>query len=180
MARTKVTMPKIWIDSWDQADKVLQEIATIKAQINERISAYNAKEQQARIQEETLPNQPLEERLKALEAGLESFAIENRPDFGKLKSKELNHGILSFRTGTPKVVQIAKYTVTNTIALIKKSFWKNDLIRVKEEIDKDNILVQIKQKESGLTPEVLREFGLEVRQDETFGYDLKNAVEKVA
>ncbi|MCA0447677.1 MAG: host-nuclease inhibitor Gam family protein [Bacteroidetes bacterium] len=179
MARIKPAKPIFWINSWDEADKTLSEIATLRARINETVAKYNAKEQDTRMKEVTLPNSPLEERLKVLENSLEAFACDNRGDFGKLKSKELNHGIVSFRVGMPRVAQIAKYTVNATIQLIKNSIWKNDLIRTKEEVDKDTILAQIKNPESGLNADVLREFGLEVKQDETFGYELKNAAEKV-
>lgn len=180
MARIKTKKPEIQISGWDQADEVLKRISVLRSQINQRVAAYNEREQEARMKEVTIPNQPLETELAELEYSLEAFACDNRADFGKLKSKELGHGILSFRTGMPKVVQMAKHTLKSSMELIKKSIWKNDLIRTKEEIDKDAIIIAYKNVNSGLTAEVLSEFGLQVKQDETFGYELKEAAERAA
>jgi phage host-nuclease inhibitor protein Gam len=120
MARIKPQKSERTINSWEEADAVLQEISVLRSQINQRIAAYNEREQVTRMNDVTIPNQPMEASLKDLETALEQFSMDNRAEFGKLKSKELTHGIVSFRTGMPKVVQLAKFTAKATLELIKQ------------------------------------------------------------
>lgn len=167
------------IQDWEHADKVLQEMSVLTNRLNERISKYNQKEQVMRLKELTQPNQADQDRLFVLERSIEAFSLENRNDFGKMKSKELNHGIVSFRTGTPKVVTRAKYTLEVVVNLIKKSMFKHDLLRTKIELDKEAVLSMYKNPKSGLNDEVLNDLGLKINQDETFGYELKDVAEGV-
>lgn len=175
MARKKVVENKAEIHSWDEADATLQRIAVLKSQIEERIAEYNAEEQKRRLIITQL-NAPLEAEIAYLESGLKAFCENNRHDFGKLKSKELSHGTVGFRLSPPKVATKKGFTFSSALELIKRSIWKTEFIRTKEEIDKEAILLAYNRENATLSKEELAELGLEIKQDETFGYELKMAV----
>lgn len=174
MARKRVVESKAEIHSWNEADATLQRIAVLKSQMEERIAEYNAEEQQRRLVI-TKMNAPVETEILYLESGLKSFCENNRHDFGKLKSKELQHGTVNFRLSPPKVATKKGFTFGSVLELVKRSVWKSEFVRIKEELDKETILLASQREKATITSEELSALGLEIKQDETFGYDLKLA-----
>ena len=174
MPRKKVTPKRKDINSWEEADEALAEIAVMAEQINKEVSAYNEKEQKRR-EALTQKHAPLKTKITEIELGLEEFCLSHRDDFGKQKSKELTHGTVSFRFGTPKVKALKGWTQTAILNLLEKiSDWKDEFVRVSKTLNKEAVLTAVNQKR--ISNEGLKEFGMEVVQDETFGYDLKLAV----
>ena len=94
---------------------------------------------------------------------IQSYAENNRDDFGAKKSMELTHGIIGFRTGTPKLKTRKGFTWSSVTNLIKE--FLPDYIRIQEEPAKDRLLADREVPEvASLFPKV----GITVDQDETF------------
>ena len=103
---------------------------------------------------------------------LRSFATEHRDDlFSKKKSLEMAHGVIGFRTGTPKLKTLKGFTWAKALVLVKE--YLRGYIRTSEEVAKDKLLadrelvVTVDGKEVPMREEMAR-CGIEVAQDETF------------
>ncbi|MBD3748967.1 MAG: host-nuclease inhibitor Gam family protein [Sphingobacteriales bacterium] len=94
---------------------------------------------------------------------IQAYAESNRDDFGKKKSMELTHGIIGFRTGTPKLKTRRGYTWASCTNLIKE--FLPSYIRVVEEPAKDRLLAD---REVPETAALFEKVGILVDQDETF------------
>lgn len=173
--RTRVELDKTKIESWKEADKVLKEIAVRFSQIQKDENEYNEREQALRA-EMTAKHAPLRDEIQAYELGLEDFCNEHRSDFGDRKSKELSHGIVNFRLHPPSVQKIKGVTWDAAINLIKASRkWLERFVRIKEDVDKDAVLAA--HANSEITPAELYQLGMAIEQKESFGYELKLAVD---
>jgi Mu-like prophage host-nuclease inhibitor protein Gam len=100
---------------------------------------------------------------------MQTYAVENKDVlFAKRKSIESAHGIIGFRTGTPKLKTLKGFT-WGAVANMVKEFLPGYL-RVSEEVAKDKLLADRD------VPEVnsqFRKIGISVVQDETFYVELK-------
>ena len=99
---------------------------------------------------------------------LQLFAETNPDLFEKVKSLDMVHGSIGFRTGTPKLKLLRKLTLKDVLILIKKKL--PNYIRVKVELSKDKLISDREKKE------VNKHFdycGIEVVQEETFFVELK-------
>jgi len=95
---------------------------------------------------------------------LQHFAVSNRDDlFSKKKSMELSHGILGFRTGTPKLKTLKGFTWGAVLNVCKSLL--PEYIRTTEELAKDKLLADRDNEE--IAPK-LKDIGVYVDQDETF------------
>lgn len=80
-----------------------------------------------------------EERDKAFDT-LQAFATENQAElFSKKKSLDMAHGVIGFRTGTPKLKTLKGFTWASALELAKR-FLPMTYIRQTEEISKDRLL----------------------------------------
>lgn len=95
---------------------------------------------------------------------LQVYAVENRESlFSRKKSMETIHGILGFRTGTPKLKTKKGHTWASVLELIKTF---NPLyVRTEEAVAKDKLLAD---RENEAMPEFMDKVGIFVDQDETF------------
>ncbi len=182
MARTKVESPGVEVDSWDGVDSSLSEIAVLSSKIASQDAKYNEEEQKRRAKV-TSEQQPMKERIEELALGVKNFCENNRADFGKAKSKELKHGIVSFRLSPPAVKALKGFTLASALELVKRSAkWCGVFIRTKEELNKEEILNSVAiagnigENDRAITDSELKTLGLQVVQDETFGYDCKLAI----
>jgi phage host-nuclease inhibitor protein Gam len=105
---------------------------------------------------------------------LQSFATENQSElFSKKKSLEMAHGVIGFRTGTPKLKTLKGFTWASALQLVKE--FLPGYVRKTEEVAKDKLLadrdMEVKVKEGEdevkLSHEMAR-CGIQVVQDETF------------
>lgn len=177
MARQK----KILISgvSREAADEAFATYAKSDAQIQKINAEIDL--QCARIREKHAGELALlgEQRDKAFET-LQSFAIENQAElFTKKKSLDMAHGTIGFRTGTPKLKTLKKFTWASALLLAKK-FLPDEYIRHTEELAKDRLLADRDLKEVPIVnpfdgserkvtmKEAMAECGIEVVQDETF------------
>ncbi len=104
---------------------------------------------------------------------LQKFAEDNPDKFVKRKSMEFTHGMLGFRTGTPKLKTLKGFTWGSALNLIKE--FMPEFIRTKEEADKEAI---IGSRDTEHVKSNLRRCGMEVVQDEAFYVEPK--LEEVA
>lgn len=179
MGRIKIESPGAAIKSWDEADMALNEIAVLKSKCAAEDAKYNEAEQ-IRRKKITENQQDAKNRIAELEIGLKDFCENNRQDFGKLKSRELQHGIVSFRQSPPAVKTLKGFTIASAMELVKRSDrWRGVLIRTKEELNKEEILTRIALEPddtAAISDAELKSVGLQIVRDETFGYDTKLAI----
>ena len=104
---------------------------------------------------------------------MQAFALENKDVlFSKRKSMESVHGVIGFRTGTPKLKLLKKYTWGAVTTLLKE--YLPDYVRTSEEPAKDRLLADRELEDvAKLFPKV----GIAVVQDETFYVDPKKEAE---
>lgn len=95
---------------------------------------------------------------------LQAYATENKGElFCKKKSLEMVHGVIGFRTGTPKLKTMKGFTWASALTLVKE--FMCDFIRTTEEIAKDKMLAD--RDAEGMC-ERMEKCGIYVAQDETF------------
>lgn len=97
-----------------------------------------------------------------------TYCDENGNLFEKRKSFDTPHGVVGFRTGTPKLKPIKGFTFAASLNLAKLNL--PNYVRVKEEINKEGLLLDRDKADVKIA---LPSIGLEVVQDETFFIDLK-------
>ena len=106
---------------------------------------------------------------------LQAYAMENREElFSKKKSLETTHGILGFRTGTPKLKTLKGFTWASVLNLLKE--FLPGYVRTIEEPAKDKLLADRDTRyyegadDTVGVPmaEQMAKCGIMVTQDETF------------
>ena len=115
------------------------------------------------------------EKEKAFDT-LQAYALENQTElFSKKKSLEMAHGVIGFRTGTPKLKTLKGFTWASALQLVKE--FLPDYVRQTEELAKDKMLAD---REAMVTTdedplgtgkpmtEMMAKCGIQVVQDETF------------
>ncbi len=95
---------------------------------------------------------------------LQVYAMENKAElFTKKKSLDMVHGVIGFRTGTPKLKTLKGFTWASALQLVRE--FLPGYIRTTEEITKDKLLAD--RDVENMVDEMAR-CGITVAQDETF------------
>jgi phage host-nuclease inhibitor protein Gam len=95
---------------------------------------------------------------------LQTFATENQAElFVKKKSMETVHGVLGFRTSTPKLKTNKGYTWASVTQLLKE--YLPSYVRTVEEPNKERLLAD---RDDDATRALFPKVGISVAQDETF------------
>lgn len=93
---------------------------------------------------------------------LQSFALDQKDIlFVKKKSVDMTHGVIGFRTGTPKLKTLRGFTWSSALELVKE--FLPSYIRETHEIAKDKLLADRDSMDADM-----KRCGLQVVQDETF------------
>ena len=104
---------------------------------------------------------------------MQAFALENKDElFAKKKSLESVHGVIGFRTGTPKLKTLKGFTwgaVTNLLKELLPAY-----VRTTEEPAKDKLLAD---RDDEKTAALFTKVGITVVQDETFYVEPKKEAE---
>lgn len=163
MAKTRVTKVVISGVKRDQMEEAFGKFALADAKlqgINAKMDAEITKIREKNADELAKWQQ---ERDGALEV-LQTFATENRDElFTKRKSMETTHGVLGFRTGTPKLKTRKGFTWAAVLELLKE--FGKDYVRTTEEVAKDKLLADRDNEEM---PDLMQKVGIIVDQDESF------------
>ena len=168
MARKKI-IPQSSFTSWEDVNEALRQIAE-KQSVEEGVLAKNNEAEARRRKAVDEKINPLKAEIEKLEENMRLFCEENREDFGNKKSKELNNGVVNFRTGTPKAKTIKGFTWKAVIEVIKRSDFVKRYIRIKEDVNKEAIIQDHTTGE--IDNETLKTLGVKVVQEETFGYEV--------
>jgi|GEM_PF-1502419 len=171
MARKKVKLESKF-KTWEEINDALRQIAEKRSRVNEKINAYNAREAERRKALDEFTGPVLKE-VEELEQHIYLFCDEHRADFGKKKSKDLPNGYVAFRLGTPKIKTLSGWTLKASLAVIEKTKELAGWVRVKREMDKEQILNDYAAEVTDA--EKLKEVGLKVVQDESFAYEARTA-----
>ena len=103
------------------------------------------------------------EKEKAFDT-LQAYATENQAElFTKKKSLEMTHGVIGFRTGTPRLKTLKGFTWASALQLVKECL--PGYLRQTEEIAKDKLLAD--RDVENIVPQ-MNKCGIPVVQDETF------------
>jgi phage host-nuclease inhibitor protein Gam len=158
--------------SLEQAEQIMSDYAMLDARVSEITSRMDQKITEIRELHAEALQQLGDQRTDRL-TQLQLFAETNKQLFDKKKSLEMAHGVIGFRTGTPKLKTIKGFTWPAVTNLLKKVL--PDYVRTVEEPAKDKLLADRDK------PEVKNYFnkdgiGCEVVQDETFFVELKKEV----
>lgn len=94
---------------------------------------------------------------------IQTYATNNREDFGNKKSMELTHGLIGFRTGTPKLKTLRGFTWPSVLNLLKE--FLPTYVRTAEEPAKDRLLAD---REVPEVADLFGKVGIMVDQDEAF------------
>lgn len=138
---------------YNTADANQQRVTAI---MDKRITVIREKHQ------DELANYELE-KAEAFEV-IQAYSVENKEVlFSKKKSIETTHGIIGFRTGTPKLKPLRGFTWASITNLVKE--FMPDYIRTKDEPMKDKLLAD---RDSDKVAEQLEKCGISVIQDEAF------------
>lgn len=105
---------------------------------------------------------------------LQHFALTNPDIFAKKKSIDLVHGIIGFRTGTPKLSTRKGFTWAAVLELAKQ--FLPSYVRTSEEVAKDRLLAD---REDSEVSALFSKVGIEVRQDETFYVEPKKELSNI-
>ena len=125
--------------SREEADEAFGVYATADAEIS-KINA-SMELQFAKIREKNAERLTLlqAERESAFEV-LQAYAVENKDSlFAKKKSLELTHGVIGFRTGTPKLKTLKGFTWASALELVRR-FLGFAYVRTVDELAKDRLL----------------------------------------
>ena len=100
-----------------------------------------------------------------------AWAEANPEEFGRRKSIDFPDGSVGFRTGMPKLKMLAKWKWDDVLRALQAARWGGAYIRVKEEINKEQIIADIGAEV--LSAADLRKAGAQVVREESFYVDTK-------
>ncbi len=150
--------------------KLITEVSREAAE--DAFAAYNTCYSQLEVQqgkmnaELTAVKEKYENKIKDLQEKkdehfevMQAYAEEHPELFQAKKSMEFTHGIIGFRTGTPKLATLKGFKWPAVFTLVKDK-WPA-YIRSKEELDKESLLANRAELN-------LKDVGVEVVQEESF------------
>lgn len=158
--RIKLTSPAI--RTREEAEATMREITKVTIKRNELILQRDAAIAELNKRYETHfaeADQTLKERTELLRG----WAEANPSEFAGLKSLDLTHGTIGWRTGQPTLKTLSGWTWDRVMDKLKVALM-TAYVRTKDEVNKAQILADREL----LGPEGLRDLGCRVIQEETF------------
>lgn len=164
MSSNRIKLPTTVITKL-RAEELLGELALLKLEERTQKNALDRELTAAREKYET-PLATIGKQLEEKTALLETWAAANPGEFPKnRKSLEMLHGTIGYRTGTPKLTKLAKWTWDRVLEKVK-DLQLSTFVRTKEELNKEAIISAVQ--EARILPEEARQFGVAVVQEEAF------------
>lgn len=163
MAKTKPqTDQQTTLNSWQEVDSALKAIAVITNKINKEESTWNEELMKLKNKYTALLNRYNAEKI-GLERDVQLFCESQKDIFAETRSRTLNYGIVGFRLGNGALKTLKGITWEAAKSLIKSSKkWRENFLRIKEDIDKQAIL------SANLKKEKLAKIGMYVHQEDSF------------
>jgi phage host-nuclease inhibitor protein Gam len=166
MSANRIKLPTTIITR-SRAEELLGDIATLTIELRETKTKLDREITAARERHEpglTALGKQIEEKT----ALLESWASANPAEFPKnRKSLDLLHGVLGYRTGTPKLKTLPKWTWDRVLEKLQSlGEGVAEFLRVKTEVNKESIISALI--EGRLTDHDGRQLGFIMVRDETF------------
>lgn len=149
---------KLKVKSWEAANEMLAEIASVHQRMEKFEAAYGEKVNRIN-KERTEVKHGLDEGLKAMEKALEEFFWPLREELKPSKSKTLTFGILGWRTDDKW-----KYP-RKLLEILKRLGYVKYVRQGKETADKELLHAQS-------TKEEQEEIGIKIKPVDTFYYEL--------
>lgn len=167
MSKKREKKPVMAVKTIEEAEQVMSEYATadakmaqIQAKMDEQITAIREKySDQLQALSDTR-----EDKLNTLHF----FAESNAQLFDKKKSLQMSHGVLGFRTGTPKLKLLSKFTWGAVTEMLKDRL--PAFVRIIEEAAKDKLLAD---RDNAEVNKHFAKCGIIVVQEESFFVELK-------
>lgn len=166
MARTKKKVivnvsRELAEEAMGQFSDAANSLQKIEAAMNQHINSIRDKFQD----EITELNESKDEQMEVLEV----FANEQCETWGKKKSMELLHGIIGFRTGTPKIKFEKGFNGKSVTAILQEQY--PTYVRTVIEMNKEQLLAD---READGFAVICKKAHIEVVQDETFYVESKS------
>jgi len=102
---------------------------------------------------------------------LNQWAAKAKDEFAKSRSIEMRHGVIGFRKGKPRLELIGKTSWKDVLAKLKGKFAA--YVRVKKEVNKEQMLADAIAEKQKIKIETLKRFGVKISQDDSFYIELK-------
>jgi phage host-nuclease inhibitor protein Gam len=143
----------------DSANK----LGKIEAEMNLKINAIRDKYQDAI----TVLNEGKDTQVEVLEV----FAEEQKETWGKRKSMELLHGVIGYRTGTPKIKFDKGFNTKSVTAILEEEY--PQYVRTVSELNKEQLIID---RDEDFFPAIAKKAHVLVVQDESFYVESKSEV----
>lgn len=147
------------LQSWDEVDRCLAEIAAIDRDLA-LLEAAQAEQIDTIKAQTKAAAEPLQNKKLGLELAIKDYAEANRAEFIKVKTKELTFGTVGFRLSSRVIIK----RVADTLQALRDLDLKH-CIRIKEECDKEAM--------KNLPLETLHAVGAALKTEDAFGYEVK-------
>ena len=156
MARKRIEGTRF--TNWNDVDEALYTIGEIDRDIQLLESSQNEQIDQVKAKTKLLSGS-LHDKKESLESAIKEYCESQRPEFIKVKTKQLTFGEVGFRLSTKIMIK----RVAETLQALK-DLALTTCIRSKEEPDKDAM--------KNLTDETLAEVGAARKVENIFGYTI--------
>lgn len=153
----------VQLTSWEEVNDVLRQIGEHQRDMTAAENILNEQIASAKAAAE-VQIAPLRENVKSLEMAVKEYATGNRADMGKLKSKQLTFGIVSFRQSTKISLPAAAAKLAVIIEKLRERGMHECVVQPEPKVDK-NALRKYK-------PDEIIAVGASIQQEETFGYEI--------
>ena len=168
MTKQRIKLPAApAITTRDEAEAVMNQLALTANNRRKFITRLDA--EKLAVEEKYAANlAACEADIKAKSEILRAWAEANPEAFGKKKSIDFAAGTLGFRTGTPKLKLLARWTWDKVLAAIEARAF--NFVRTTPEVDKEAIITFYASAtdKPEVEAKVLAPIGVKVVQDESF------------
>jgi phage host-nuclease inhibitor protein Gam len=144
---------------------IVREIAGLKLNEKLLVATMDAEIQSVR-DEYSVRLERVTEQLTAKTEAARDWATSHPAAFGRRKSIDFTHAVIGFRTGPPKLKIAPKSRWDQMLEILRGTRWGAAYIRVKEEINKEQIIADVTAQVLSETD--LKKVGAEVVQEELF------------
>ncbi len=173
LGKQKIAAILATLTSYEDVEKKLLEYASLESKIAEAEAKMNADLQEIRDDYETKTSEA-RARKEMIEKEILVYCDANKTDFEKVRSRDMVHGTVGFRTNPKKVSLLnRKYNWNTVVQLLKKFKWGTDYLREITEVDKEAIITATSGDSPILSDDKLASVGLKVDQEESFYIDIK-------